>query len=82
MRPGGAAYSIGGAQQSECRPGGPLNIFAGSTRMRTEALPTTVFLELQAGNLPGMLAVSIIMIVLAAGILIAARLFGLRRLNR
>ncbi len=61
---------------------GPVLIFAGSTRMRTEALPTTVFLELQAGNLPGMLAVSIIMIVLAAGILIAARLFGLRRLNR
>ena len=50
--------------------------------MRTEVLPTTIFLEMQAGNLPGMLAVSILMIVLAAGILIAARLFGLRRLNR
>ena len=54
----------------------------GSTRLRTEVLPTTVYLEMQAGNLPGMLAISIIMIVLAATVLILARLLGLRRLNR
>ena len=60
---------------------GPILLFASSTRMRTEVLPTTVFLEMQAGNLPGMLAVSIIMIVLAAAVLVLARLFGVRRLH-
>lgn len=61
---------------------GPILVFAGSTRMRTEVLPTTVYLEMQAGNLPGMLAISIIMIVLSAVVLVLARLAGLRRLNR
>ena len=60
---------------------GPILIFAGATRGRTEVLPTTVFLEMEAGNLMGMLSVSVIMIVLAATVLITARLFGLRRLN-
>ena len=60
---------------------GPILVFAGSTRMRTEVLPTTVFLEMNAGDLPGMLAISIIMIAIAAIVLIVARVFGLRRLN-
>ncbi len=60
---------------------GPILVFAGATPMRTEVLPTTVFLEMQGGNLAGMLAVSILMILLAAIVLTIARLFGLRRLN-
>ena len=60
---------------------GPILVFAGATSHRTEVLPTTVFLEMQAGNLPGMLAVSIIMVVLAAVVLVITRLLGLRRLN-
>lgn len=60
---------------------GPILIFASSTRLRTEVLPTTVYLEMQSGNLPGMLAVSIIMIVVAAVVLVTTRLCGLRRLN-
>ena len=48
---------------------GPILVFAGSTRMHTEVLPTSVYLEIQAGNLKGALAVSIIMIVAAAGVL-------------
>lgn|SRR5690606_16001815 len=60
---------------------GPILVFAGATPQRTEVLPTTVFLEMQSGDLPGMLAVSIIMIVLAAVVLVLARLLGLRRIN-
>lgn len=59
---------------------GPILVFAGATRMRTEVLPTTVFLEMQAGRLESMLAISIIMIILAAIVLVLARLFGMRRI--
>ncbi len=60
---------------------GPILVFAGSTRLRTEVLPTSVYLELQAGNLKGMLAVSIIMVAAAVVVLVLARLFGMKRLN-
>ncbi|MGY8652946.1 MAG: ABC transporter permease [Verrucomicrobiia bacterium] len=60
---------------------GPILVFAGSTRMRTEVLPTSVYLEMQAGNTKGMLAVALIMIAAATLVLIAARLFGMKRLN-
>ena len=60
---------------------GPILIFAGSTRQRTEVLPTTVFLEMQSGRLPGMLAISILMITMAAVVLMIVRLCGVRRLN-
>lgn len=58
---------------------GPILIFAGSTRMRTEVLPTTVYLEMQAGNLEAALAVSVGMVLIAATVLVLARLFGLGR---
>ncbi len=58
---------------------GPILVFAGSTRMRTEVLPTSVFLELQAGSLKGMLAISLLMIFTAAVVLITARLFGMKK---
>ena len=60
---------------------GPILVFAGSTSMRTEVLPTSVYLEMQSGNLKGMLSVSIIMILLSAVVLIIARLFGMQRIN-
>ncbi|MCS1408784.1 MAG: Sulfate transport system permease protein CysW [Verrucomicrobia subdivision 3 bacterium] len=60
---------------------GPILVFAGSTRLRTEVLSTSVYLELQTGNLKGMLAISIIMVATAAVVLIIARLFGMQRLN-
>ena len=59
---------------------GPILVFAGSTRMRTEVLPTSVFLEMQAGNLKGMLAISMIMIIAAAMVLVISRFFGMQRL--
>ena len=60
---------------------GPILVFAGSTRMHTEVLPTSVYLEIQAGNLKGALAVSLIMIVAAAGVLATSRLMGMKRME-
>ena len=57
---------------------GPILVFAGSTRQHTEVLPTSVYLEMQAGSIPGMLAVSMIMIAAAVTVLLIARLSGLR----
>lgn len=57
---------------------GPILVFAGATRMRTEVLSTSVFLELSVGNLEAALAVSLLMIVVAAVVLAVTRLFGLR----
>ena len=57
---------------------GPILVFSGATRMRTEVLPTSVFLELSIGNVEAAVAVSLIMIAAAVGVLTIARLFGLR----
>ena len=57
---------------------GPLLIFAGATRMKTEVLSTTVFLELSVGDLEAAVAVSIIMVLAAVAVLIIARLWGSR----
>ena len=58
---------------------GPILIFAGATRMRTEVLPTTVFLELSVGNIEAAVAVSLLMILAAMTVLTLARTFGLRQ---
>lgn len=57
---------------------GPLLIFAGATRMKTEVLSTTVFLEMNVGNLEAAVAVSLIMVAAAVVVLVVARLFGSR----
>jgi molybdate transport system permease protein len=57
---------------------GPILIFAGATRMQTEVLPTTVFLELSIGNLEAALAVSLLMIAVAVVVLVLTRSLGLR----
>ena len=57
---------------------GPILIFSGATRFRTEVLPTTVFLELSIGNLEAALAVSLLMIVVAVLVLVLTRSLGLR----
>lgn len=58
---------------------GPILIFSGATRMRTEVLPTTVFLELSVGNLEAAVAVSLLMVVAAVAVLMVIRLFGVDR---
>ena len=57
---------------------GPLLIFAGATRMKTEVLSTSVFLEMNVGNLEAAVAVSLIMVFAAVIVLIVTRLFGSR----
>jgi len=55
---------------------GPILIFSGATRMRTEVMPTSVFLELSVGNIEAAVAVSLLMVVAAVLVLLLVRLFG------
>jgi molybdate transport system permease protein len=57
---------------------GPILVFAGATRMKTEVLPTTVWLELSVGNLDSAVAVSLTMIGVAVLVLVAVRATGER----
>ena len=56
---------------------GPILVFSGATRMRTEVLPTTVFLELSVGNLEAAVAVSLLMVAAAVIVLLIVRLYGM-----
>lgn len=55
---------------------GPLLIFAGATRNKTEVLSTTVFLELSIGDLEAAVAVSLIMVFAAIIVLLITRIWG------
>jgi molybdate transport system permease protein len=57
---------------------GPILVFSGATRMKTEVLSSTVFLELSVGNLPAAVAVSLLMVMAALGVLVVVRLYGIR----
>ncbi len=57
---------------------GPILVFSGATRMRTEVLTTTVFLELSVGQLEAAVAVSLLMVVAAMAVLGIVRLLGTR----
>jgi molybdate transport system permease protein len=57
---------------------GPILIFSGATRFRTEVLSTTVWLEFSNANLNAALAVSLLMILAAVIVLILMRTLGLR----
>lgn len=57
---------------------GPILVFAGATRGRTEVLSTTVFLEINIGNLRGAVAVSLLMILLALAVILLVRTLGER----
>ncbi|MCM2374598.1 ABC transporter permease [Aporhodopirellula aestuarii] len=60
---------------------GPILVFAGATRMRTEVLSTSVFLELSVGDLNAAVAVSLLMVAIAIVVLLALRVLGTRRLG-
>lgn len=53
---------------------GPILVFAGATRGRTEVLSTSVYLELTIGNISGAAALSLLMIALAVSAIFATRL--------
>jgi len=55
---------------------GPILAFAGATRMKTEVLPTPVWLELSVGNLKEAVAVSLLMVLFAMIVLVAVRRMG------
>ena len=55
---------------------GPILVFAGATRMHTEVLPTTIFLELSIGNIEAAVAVSMLMVLAALVVLVVVRMFG------
>jgi molybdate transport system permease protein len=57
---------------------GPILVFAGATRMKTEVLPTTVWLELSVGNLEAAVAVSLLMVIFAMLVLVAVKRAGER----
>jgi molybdate transport system permease protein len=56
---------------------GPILVFSGATRLRTEVLPTTVFLELSVGNLEAAVAVSLLMVLAAVIVLVVVRVYGM-----
>lgn len=58
---------------------GPIMVFAGTTRMKTEVLSTSVFLELSIGELNAAVAISLVMVAIAATVLIVLRLLGVDR---
>lgn len=55
---------------------GPILIFSGATRMRTEVLSTSVWLELSVGNIEAAVAVSLLMVIVAVVVLVIMRLAG------
>ena len=55
---------------------GPIMVFAGTTRFRTEVLSTTVFLELSVGQLDAAVAVSLLMVAMAIVVLLILRWIG------
>jgi molybdate transport system permease protein len=55
---------------------GPILVFAGATRQRTEVLSTSVFLELSVGQLDAAVAVSLLMVAMAVVVLVILRSLG------
>jgi molybdate transport system permease protein len=55
---------------------GPILIFSGATRRKTEVLSTSVFLELSIGNIEAAVAVSLLMVLVAVAVLVIVRVSG------
>ncbi|SHJ80778.1 molybdate transport system permease protein [Rubritalea squalenifaciens DSM 18772] len=60
---------------------GPILIFAGATRGKTEVLSTSIFLEINTGNLPGAAAISLVLILLSLSTISLLRFLGSRTSN-
>ena len=61
---------------------GPVMIFAGTIRMHTEVLPTSVYFELEQGTLGTSVAVALLMIVFATLAMVAVRLAGMSAIGQ
>jgi molybdate transport system permease protein len=55
---------------------GPILIFAGATRNKTEVLPTSVYLEFSIGNIEAAVAISLLMVAMAVFVLVVVRFLG------
>jgi molybdate transport system permease protein len=55
---------------------GPVLVFAGATRMKTEVLPTSVWMAMSVGELKEAVAVSLLMIVISMIVLVTIRITG------
>ncbi len=55
---------------------GPILVFAGTMRMRTEVLPTSIYLEFTLSKIEPAVAVSLLMVAIALIVLIVVRVFG------
>lgn len=55
---------------------GPILIFAGSTRLKTEVLPVSIHLEFSSGNVAGAVGIALLMVVVALAVLVLVRLVG------
>jgi len=55
---------------------GPVLVFCGATRFRTEVLPTSIYLEVAVGNIQEGLSVALLMIVAALVVLIVFKKVG------
>lgn len=58
---------------------GPVEVFVGTVRNRTEVLPSTIYLEQSVGHLEVALAVALLMLALATVALVIVRTVGLRQ---
>ena len=61
---------------------GPILVFAGTIRGRTEVLSSTVFLEISIGNLEGAVMVSLLMVGIAIIVLVAVRFWDRNQQHR
>ena len=59
---------------------GPVLIFAGTTRLKTEVLPSTIYLSFQSGDLKSAVSASMILISIALVVLIVVRGFAPTRI--
>ncbi len=57
---------------------GPMMVFVGAVRMRTEVLPTTIYLEQSVGRIEVALAAAVLMLLVATVGLVGIRMIGLR----
>jgi molybdate transport system permease protein len=55
---------------------GPILIFSGTTRLRTEILPTSIYLEFSVGHVQAALAVSIVMVAASMVVLLLMKKLG------
>lgn len=55
---------------------GPILVFAGTTRFKTEVMPTSIFLQMSIGDIESAVAVSMLMILSAVVVLLLVRLWG------